>query len=168
MTVQAQAKLRAALPSDAEAISRLISEALRHTNASDYTTSVIDWMAATYSAPRVGQMIRAREMFVAEADAEIVGTIGYASGTVRSLFVAPVHQRHGIGRQLITAVEGLACGADIRSLTVAASLTAIGFYRRCGFEMLRPVEPSGIAMMLMHKWLDDTDDTAPEADWWNR
>lgn len=158
MSVRAQAKLRTAQPSDAEAISRLIAEALRRTNAADYPNKVIEGMTAAYNVPRVGLMIRAREMLVAEMGDEIVGTIGYAGGTVRSLFIAPLHQGQGIGRRLIEAVEALARRSHIRSLTVAASLTAIGFYRRCGFEMLRPVEPSGVAMMLMHKWLSEAQD----------
>lgn len=158
MSVRTQAQLRIAQPADAEAISRLISEALRRTNAADYSSKVIEGMTAAYNVPRVGLMIRGREMLVADTGGEIVGTIGYAGGAVRSLFIAPPHQGQGIGRCLIEAVETLARRSHIRSLTVAASLTAIGFYRRCGFEMLRPVEPSGVAMMLMHKWLPEVQD----------
>jgi len=163
MTVQTQAFLRAAKLPDAEAVSRVIAEALRQTNAADYNADVIARMTASYSATRVGLMIRGREMFVAEMDGGIVGVIGYSSGTVRSLFIAPAYQGVGVGRQLLASVESLARQAEIRSLTVAASLTAIGFYRCCGFENLRPVDSAGIAMMLMHKWLTDTDE--PTAFW---
>jgi GNAT superfamily N-acetyltransferase len=155
MTVQTQALLRAAGAQDADAISRVIADALRQTNAADYGADVIARMTTSYNAARVGLMIRGREMFVAELEDEIVGVIGYSGGTVRSLFVASAYQGIGVGRQLLASVESRARRAEIRSLTVAASLTAIGFYRRCGFENLRPVDSAGIAMMLMHKWLAD-------------
>jgi len=158
MTVQTQAILRAARPQDAEAISRVIAEALQQTNSADYTAEVISRMTTSYNAARVGLMIRGREMFVAELEHGIVGVIGYSVGTVRSLFIAPEHQGIGLGRQLLASVEDRARQAEIRSLTVAASLTGIGFYRRCGFENLRPVDSAGIAMMLMHKWLVDSDE----------
>lgn len=154
--------IRPADPADAEAISNMILAALRRTNAQDYPQRVIDGLAHSYSAPRVAVMIRQREMFVADEGGLIVGTIGYAVGCVRSLFVAPNYQGQGIGRELIAAVEQLARQGNIQSLTVAASLTAMAFYRRCGFVALRPVSPSGIDMMLMHKALagspDDTID----------
>lgn len=157
MAVQTQARLRAARLQDAEPVSRVIADALRLTNAADYSADIITRMTASYSAARVGLMIRGREMFVAEMESEIVGVIGYSAGTVRSLFIAPAYQGIGLGRQLLASVEHAARQAEIRSLTVAASLTAIGFYRRCGFDPLRPVDSAGIAMMLMHKWLKDAE-----------
>lgn len=158
MVVHTHPILRAARLPDAEAISWLISEALRQTNAVDYSPSVIERMIVSYSAPRIGMMIRSREMFVAEIEREVVGTIGYAAGTVRSLFVLPSHQGLGLGRQLLSSVEEIARNELICSLTVAASLTAVGFYRHHGFDALRPIEASGIAMMLMHKWLRKNDE----------
>lgn len=153
MIVHDSITTRIAIPDDAMAISSLIAAALRQTNAGDYPATVIDRMTTSYAAPRIALMVQHREMFVAERVGAIVGVIGYAAGSVRSLFVAPDDQRSGIGRRLIAEVESLAHKADLRSLTVAASMTAIGFYQRCGFEELRPVNPAGIDMMLMHKWL---------------
>jgi GNAT superfamily N-acetyltransferase len=153
MIVHDDVTIRAALLEDAEDISALIAAALRRTNAPDYPITVIDRMAVSYGPSRVAMMIRQREMFVAERRGLIVGTIGYAAGTVRSLFVAPDCQGTGIGHRLIHEVESLARKAGLQSITVAASLTARGFYQHCGFEELRPVDPSGIAMVLMHKWL---------------
>jgi len=153
MIVHDDVTIRAALPADAEDISALIAAALRHTNAPDYPRTVIDRMAVSYGSSRVAVMIRQRGMFVAEQRGLVVGTIGYAAGTVRSLFVAPDCQGVGIGHRLIHEVESLARKAGLQSLTVAASVTATGFYKHCGFEELRSVDPSGIAMVLMHKWL---------------
>jgi GNAT superfamily N-acetyltransferase len=144
---------RIAIPADATAISSLIAATLRQTNAADYPATVIDRMTISYGAPRIVLMVQHREMFVAERIGQIVGVIGYAAGSVRSLFVAPDHQGSGVGRRLVAEVESLARKAGLLSLTVAASMTAIGFYQRCGFEELRPVDPAGIDMMLMHKWL---------------
>ena len=150
--------IRAAVPGDAEAISAMIHAALRQTNTQDYPVTIIDRLAHSYSAPRVAVMIRQREMFVADQLGLVIGTIGYAAGAVRSLFVAPNFQSRGIGRNLIAAVEDHARHEGMQSLTVAASLTAMAFYRRCGFTDLRPVDPSGIAMMLMHKRLTTSGD----------
>jgi GNAT superfamily N-acetyltransferase len=162
MIVHDDITIRVALPEHAMAVSLLIAAALRQTNAADYPAAVIERMATSFGAARISLMVQQREMFVAEQAGEIVGTIGYAAGTVRSLFVAPEHHGSGVGRRLVGEVEGLARRAGLHSLTVAASLTAVGFYQRCGFEPLRSVDPSGIAMVLMHKWLRarDTDLTS--------
>jgi N-acetylglutamate synthase-like GNAT family acetyltransferase len=149
--------IRPAVAADAPAISSLILAALRKTNAADYPAAIIDRLAASFSEAQVARMVAQREMFVASHHALVIGTIGYAHGAVRSLFVAPDFQQHGIGRQLIERVVYQARQSRICSVTVAASLTAIGFYRRCGFSELRPVEHGGIAMMLMHKWLPEND-----------
>ncbi|HEX9446919.1 MAG TPA: GNAT family N-acetyltransferase [Dongiaceae bacterium] len=147
--------IRPAAPADAAAISSLILAALRRTNAADYPEAVIARLATSFGEMQIARMVAHREMFVASHHDLIIGTIGFAGGAVRSLFVAPNFQQQGIGRQLIEQVEYQARHTGIRSLTVAASLTATGFYRRCGFSELRPVNDSGIAMVLMHKWLQD-------------
>src|SRR5262249_19205739 len=109
MAVHTHPILRAARLADAEAVSALIADALRQTNAPDYSTDVISRMTLSYNPMRVGMMIRGREMFVAEMEGgEIAGTIGYSAGTVRSLFIAPRHQGMGLGRQLLGAVETIA------------------------------------------------------------
>jgi GNAT superfamily N-acetyltransferase len=149
--------IRPAVAADAPAISSLIVAALRKTNAADYPAVVIDRLAASFGEAQIARMVAQREMFVASHHALVIGIIGFADGAVRSLFVAPDFQRHGIGRQLIERIVYQARQSGIRSITVAASLTAIGFYRRCGFSELRSVEQSGIAMMLMHKWLPEND-----------
>src|SRR5262249_28157824 len=80
MAVKTQVLLRAARFQDAEATSQVIADALRQTNATDYSPDVIARMTSSYSAVRVGLMIRGREMFVAEVDDGIVGVIGYSAG----------------------------------------------------------------------------------------
>lgn len=150
--------IRPARLADAFPLSMLIRAALHQTNATDYSSTVIDGMTRAYGPARIALMIDQREMFVADQDGEILGMIGYAGGAIRSLFVTPDHQRQGIGRELIAEAEHLAKKAGIRSLTVAASLTGTDFYRRCGFHELRSVDPSGIHMMLMHKWLSEPTD----------
>ncbi len=54
------------------------------------------------------------------------------------LFVAQHWQGNGLGRQLLEAV--LNAGDASLPLTVNASLTALGFYRRQGFEPVGPAQ----------------------------
>jgi len=76
---------------------------------------------------------------------------------ISQLFVAARKQRQGLGRLLIQFVEQQAKEIGISQLTVRASLNAVPFYEKCGFEATSDVqEISGIRFRSMQKTLDCT------------
>ena len=74
---------------------------------------------------------------VAESDAEIVGVVLIKEfWNLCSLFVAPEHQRRGLGRRLV--LEAIAaCRARGRegAICLNAAPNAVGFYAALGFEL---------------------------------
>lgn len=75
------------------------------------------------------------------------GVIDLAGNEIDALFVDPDCGGRGIGMTVMRAMEALADPA--RPLVLSASLNAVPFYRRCGFEALREesyAHPSGVAL----------------------
>jgi putative acetyltransferase len=60
-----------------------------------------------------------------------------ADGEVRAVYVHPRHAGRGIGSTLLAELEGYARGIGLGSLELSASLNAVGFYERAGYERIR-------------------------------
>jgi len=78
--------------------------------------------------------------------------IDLAGNEIDALFVDPDCGGRGIGLTLMQAMEALADPA--RPLVLSASLNAVPFYRRCGFEALRD--------LLCAAGLNDPSELGPE------
>ena len=57
-----------------------------------------------------------------------------ADGEVRAVYVHPAHAGRGVGSALLAALEGYARGSGLGSLELSASMNAVGFYERAGYE----------------------------------
>ncbi|MER0043748.1 GNAT family N-acetyltransferase [Pseudomonas sp. MGal98] len=132
----AEAQIRRALDSDAEAISQLIVQTLRLSNAQDYPSAVIDRVAANFDAAGVRGLMASRQVFVALDGARVVGTASLAGDVVRSVFVLPERQGRGVGKALMRHVEGIARAGGMQQLRVPASLTAVPFYSTLGYAVV--------------------------------
>jgi GNAT superfamily N-acetyltransferase len=134
--------IRLARYNDAEALT-LIAMSSKHSNGYDDA-----FMAACAEELRVtSASLDAHEYWVVE-NGEPCGFVcldvdpdGF-SGTVRSFFIEPSWQRHGIGRLLWTALEGSARDKGLRLLRLDADPKAEAFYCALGFTTVSRV-PSG-------------------------
>ena len=135
----ADAQIRRAAESDAEAISPLIVQTLRLSNATDYSPEVIDRVAANFDVAGVRALMASRAVFVALDEARVVATASLADDVVRSVFVLPEMQGRGLGKALMKHVEGAARAAGVQQLRVPASLTAVPFYTALGYAVIREV-----------------------------
>ncbi len=131
------AHIRAATADDAQAVSSVILKALRHTNAKNYSAEIIARVEASFSPSALLSLFQHREVFVAVLDERIVGTASLDGRAVRTVFVSPDIQKHGIGRLLMEAVEGAARKAGIDVLAVPSSVTAEQFYANLGYTVVR-------------------------------
>lgn len=129
--------VRAATADDASAVSHVIVQALRQSNAKDYPPEVIQRIEASFEPSALVKLFERRQVFVAVQDHRIVGTASLEGHTVRTVFVAPHVQKQGVGRHLMHAVEGAARKAGIDVLVVPSSVTAEEFYARLGFKAVR-------------------------------
>ncbi|WAJ38807.1 GNAT family N-acetyltransferase [Pseudomonas sp. GOM7] len=146
-------EIRAAQPDDAPAISRVIVETLRISNARDYAAHVIAQVEKNFTAERVAQLIATRRVLVAEQARQLLGTASLDGHVVRSVFVTPSAQGQGVGQALMAALERLARAQGITELRVPASLTAQGFYRHLGFVLQREVLEGDERILIMARQL---------------
>jgi GNAT superfamily N-acetyltransferase len=129
--------IRRATDKDADAVSRVIIATLRETNARDYTPDIIARVEQSFSPPAMLEFFRTRRVFVAVLGETLAGTASLDGETVRSMFVDPPFQGHGIGRRLMSEVEQTARADGVVTLTVPSSVTAEPFYARLGYRAIR-------------------------------
>jgi GNAT superfamily N-acetyltransferase len=142
---------------DAEDISRMIIRTLHETNAQDYEPHVIDALVSNFSPQRVVSLITNRQVYVAIAHGQIVGTASLNDSVVRTVFVDPNHQRKGISAKLMDVVESCARARSVGTLSVPSSVTAQGFYEKLGFVAVREELHGDERTIIMTK------DLAPDA-----
>jgi len=149
----AEVQIRRALDSEAEAISGLVVQTLRLSNARDYPPEVIDRVAANFDAAGVRELMATREVFVALDGERVVATASLAGDVLRSVFVLPEMQGRGLGKALMKHVEGVARAAGVQQLRVPASLTAVPFYSALGYAVVREVVDGDERTLVMARQL---------------
>lgn len=113
-----------------------------------------------------------RPVVVAERDARTVG-FGWANdreGEVEAVYVHPDHAGDGVGSTLLAHLEGRLAAVGVEAVEVLASLNAVPFYRRAGYEHVgeRPVEfDDGVELSCarMVKDLRGPDDGVAPGEW---
>jgi N-acetylglutamate synthase-like GNAT family acetyltransferase len=97
--------------------------------------------------------------FVAVEDSEITGVAGFQreSGTVAGIFVDPDLKESGIGSKLMQKLEEKAREENLEEMETLASLEAIDFYRKNGYEVTeerkQDIEGKDIGIKVMRKKL---------------
>jgi GNAT superfamily N-acetyltransferase len=145
-------QIRRATASDVEALSNLIDRTLVASNAPDYETRFIDMMRESMSATQLAARLAERDCFVAIDSGEIVGTASWSGGRLRQMYVAPEHQRNGLGRQLVRHIEAHARSQGAAKIELSSSHTARGFYEKLGYQMIC-YQSDGVPTWLMRKSL---------------
>jgi predicted N-acetyltransferase YhbS len=111
-------------------------------------------------------------LYVVESDKRIVGTlrltdrkIGFyrndwfadpaaKAGYLLDMAIDPAHQRQGVGRQAMAAMEDVALAAGVKAIRLDAGLAgAGGFYQRCGYRLAHQGEFRGVGLEYYEKRL---------------
>ncbi|GGC94177.1 GNAT family N-acetyltransferase [Chelatococcus reniformis] len=129
--------VRYARHEDAAGISRVIIDALRTTNAKDYSEAIIRRVEQSFSPAAVLDLMERRIVFVAVMGEAIIGTASLDGSVVRTMFIEPEYQGRGVGRNLMARVEHLAIENGVAVLAVPSSVTAEPFYAKLGFRAVR-------------------------------
>jgi GNAT superfamily N-acetyltransferase len=144
---------RIATSEDATAISRVVIGALRETNARDYTLAVIEQVEQSFSPQAILCLLTQRLVYVATIDDHVVATASLDQDVVRSVFVDPLHQGQGIGKQLMAMIQSAAVSRGVKLLRVPSSITAEGFYASLGFKKVRDEFHGAERTIIMEQWL---------------
>jgi len=132
--------IRKATQEDREALCRIQTQAIRKAATSHYSREQIEAWSGGLTPEYYSEPVEHSIVFVAEdTDGTVVGfaRLVEESGEVAAIYVDPDHTGHGIGRQLIEALEEEARRVGVRELNVKASLNAVAFYERVGFKFER-------------------------------
>ncbi len=126
---------------DAAELEQVIAKTLRISNSRDYPKECIEANIASHSAQVLIERAKEGHMYVACDGSQIVGcgTIaGYWGSQTESIlltiFVLPEYQGRGIGRQIIETLEQDEYFLRASRIEVPASITAVEFYRKMGYD----------------------------------
>jgi GNAT superfamily N-acetyltransferase len=138
-------------PTEALAIAKQVSEEfVLHTFSEEgekfFSKNLAKDVAAAFSNPEVN-------VYGVQSDGILFGYIAVSRKFhISQLYIVASEQRRGLGKMLINFIEQQAKKTGDTRLTVKASLNAVQFYRKCGFEVTSDVqEVSGIRFQPMQK-----------------
>jgi GNAT superfamily N-acetyltransferase len=129
--------LRRATPEDAQAIAIVHRTAMRVS---------LDFLPELHSAEEdlsffVERFLPANETWVAEADGEVVGYLGFDADWINHLYVLPDFRGRGLGPALLG--KALADGRPRRLWTFQQNARARKFYEDRGFVAVESTDGSG-------------------------
>jgi GNAT superfamily N-acetyltransferase len=130
---------------DAEAIVHIHFAAVHHISSEFYPPALLEAWSPTPNASRYEWMrgmigSPANAVLVAEIELTLSGFAIYTpeTGFIRALYVAPEFSGRGVGKTLLSFIEKQLAQAGVHTATLNASLNAVEFYRRAGFNALQP------------------------------
>lgn len=137
----AEVTLRRATPLDAGAVASLGAEVLPATYGPIDPALARHQLDTWWAEEVLAERIAALPHWVAEsADGTVHGVsdLGRLDGrpVVWKMYLRPVSQGHGLGRQLLARAVAEAAGEDVWLDVFAENERALGFYRSQGFEVV--------------------------------
>lgn len=134
-------EIRMFQPENAVELEQVITETLKVTNSRDYSKECIEANIVSHSAEVLIERAKQGHMYLACDGLRIVGcgTIaGYLGSQTESIlltiFVLPEYQGKGIGRQIIKTLEQDEYFLRAKRIEIPASITAVEFYRKMGYD----------------------------------
>ena len=145
---------------DAEAVSELIRTTLKESNAKDYPEAVIAELLERHTPDYVKNRASQTHFYVAENKAGIIGcgAIGPYWGkedesALFTIFILPAYQGKGIGKAIVETLEKDEYALRAKRIEVAASITALEFYRKMGYGFKDGhSEPDEELLYRLEKW----------------
>ena len=166
--------LREATHEDAPPLTKLIERSVLTLQVRDYSQSQLEAALGALCGVEMALIVDGT-YYVVEAAGKIVGCGGWSRRTalfgvhklvrddsalkpgvdparIHAFFVDPDWTRRGVASAILDACEAAALAEGFTSLSLAATLTGIGFYRRHGFVDVRRFDtplPNGEGMALV-------------------
>ena len=128
---------------DSESVGKLIADTYREFNLTFASPEQVGLFLGPFQYARspetshqeaIAQVIRSAMVYVAVADAEIVGVLRGRKDRLASLFVRGDHHRQGIGRRLVERFEQECVYQGVTVIRVAATQYAVPFYLAMGYK----------------------------------
>jgi len=128
--------VRSLEPADVPAVATLFTETVRSVNARDYTPEQVEaWAPRPPDVAAWARSFAGRTALVVEVDGEVAGFGDLApGGYLDRLYVHRDHQGRGVATALADALEAEAARHGAAEVTADASITALPFFERRGYE----------------------------------
>lgn len=135
MDKEMNGKIRLATCEDALYIHNLHTRSVRGLCSGDYPANVIEgWLQGR--SPEGYKGIAKNEMYVFEANREIIGWVHVRPKEIVGLFVDAAHARRGVGRALFEYALRIVRQNTVGRIEFEATVTAAPFYESCGCKRL--------------------------------
>ena len=126
--------VRKARVEEAQAIIDLHVDTVRRVNSRDYSPQQIDAWLGRRRVEVTEAMIRDGQYYVCVDEAgHLLGMGNIKGDELFALYVSADHQGEGIGSLILRRIEEDALGDGICRIKADSTVTAEGFYRRCGY-----------------------------------
>lgn len=124
---------------DKEPIWHIHTRAIREVCRSHYAENELAMWADVLEPERYRKSIADGTLLVAEEEGVLIGfgNLNKATSEIEAMYVDPDHIGRGVGIEILQALEGLAAELSLTSLHLSASLNAVGFYEKAGYESRR-------------------------------
>lgn len=144
-------RIRAAATLDAEAIYQVHKQSISILCSGAYSPVQVGEWVELRTPQHYEESITSGCVLVVEFTKSVVGFAVFSTetGELDALYVHPEYVSHGIGSQLLAAVESQALNQGLSEITLNATLNSASFYERRGYSSLGPTTyqlPSGIEL----------------------
>ena len=140
-------RIRRFTENDAENVSAMIIWTERITNSKDYSEEWINALEKRVQPSHILERAAWTHFYVVEDNDTIIGcgAIGSYWGietesSLFTIFVLPEYQGNGIGRKIIETLEQDEYFLRAKRVEVPASITAVNFYRKLGYDYKNGVD----------------------------
>lgn len=128
-------------PEDAESFLALHRAAVHDTASGDYPPDILDaWSGPITNASREKYRAGAEEeVRIGAFDGEVLAGLGCLApckSELRACYVHPDYGRMGVGSKVVQALELIASGMGLKTLTLDSSFTAERFYAQLGYGVI--------------------------------
>lgn len=139
--------IRTYKPNDCHKLYKLFFDTVHGINCRDYSKEQLNaWASGRVDHEAWNRSFLAHKTLVAEADGVIVGFGDMdisvecsmcASAYLDRLYVCKDHQRKGVGRAILSALEKYAEENAVGIITTYASITSLPFFEAMGYDTVR-------------------------------
>ncbi len=133
-------KIRHLKRADATRTAHMIFKSLTKLNNQDYPKHVIVALVKRYEAEALWKSHRLSDIYVALCGGRVLGTASLQGSGIYSVFVDPNFTRRSVGTTLMNQLEHAALRRGRQHITLTSSVTAVGFYLACGYNIIRKLE----------------------------
>ena len=136
MTIQTEdLTIRRFRPSDIGAVYALVRETIDTSYAAVYPPLVVEFFHDYHGREIVVSDAACGHTLVVHSGGALVATGTRVETNVRRVYVSADRHRRGIGQMVMAELEAEALAAGVARLDLSASLTALEFYLRLGYEI---------------------------------